>query len=186
MEKEKGQLQQGPGYNAVGILLILFGVLFFAGQLFNFDFTQYGWPLVIIVPGVLVLLAGLLAEQQGEGVLVTLGSVATAVGLILFFQNSSGLWATWAYVWALIPAAVGLGQILHGLMHRHADNVEGGLRMLLIGLALFAGGAFFFEGIMDLNGFGFVPAWSTSLWPLLLIGAGILLLVQNFVRNRNA
>ena len=186
MEKEKVHLQRGPGYNAIGILLILFGVLFFAGQLFNFDITQFGWPFIIIVPGVLVLVAGLLAEERGEGVLLTLGSVATAVGLILFFQNSTGLWATWAYAWALIPASVGLGQLLHGLLHRHADNVQGGVRMLTIGLLLFAGGAFFFEGIMDLNGYGFAPGWGSSLWPLLLIGAGIVLLVQNFVRSRNA
>jgi hypothetical protein len=58
--------------------------------------------------------------------------------------------------------------------------------MLAIGLALFLIGAFFFEGLIGLSGFGLNLGWSISYWPLLLIGAGIILLIRSFFEGERA
>jgi hypothetical protein len=183
METKQENLRQGGGGTAIGILLILVGILFFAGQWFNFNISDYGWPFFIIVPGAVLLVAGLITNSRKEEPMLILGSIATTIGLILLFQNATDLWASWAYAWALIPASVGVGQIAHGLLHGNGKTVQTGTRLLTIGLALFAIGAFFFEGIIGINGFGFARSWLITLWPLFLIGAGVLLLGQNLLRG---
>ena len=75
------------------------------------------------------------------------GTVATTVGLVLLYQNSTGHWESWAYAWALVgPAASGLGMVLWGLRTGHAGQVRNGTWGLLGGLAMFVVGFLFFEG----------------------------------------
>jgi hypothetical protein len=179
MNTEHVRRVQGRGGEALGILLILFGILFFAGQWFDFDVGQYAWPFFVIVPGVLVLLAGLLSGGRDSGGLLPVGSAISAVGLILLFQSWTGLWATWAYAWALIPAAVGLGLLTHGLLHENPEGVRAGGRLLALMLGFFVVGAFFFELVIGLNGFGLRYAWAADYWPLLLVLGGLLLLARN-------
>jgi hypothetical protein len=181
----QGTSRHGRGNEAFGILLVLFGVVFLIAQWFNFDVGHYGWPLLVIVPGVLLLVSGMFVRASSGGVLVTLGSITTTVGLILFFQNTTDLWATWAYAWALIPAGVGLGQLVHGVLHGHSEGVRLGTRMLVTSLALFVAGAFFFELVVGISGFGFATRWGANLWPLLLIGLGALLLARSFMQGES-
>ena len=174
------------GNTVLGILLVLFGVLFFAGQWFDIDVGQYLWPFLIIVPGVLLLLGGLVSARGEGGAMLPVGSAVTTVGLILLFQTITTLWASWAYIWALIPAAVGLGLTAQGALHGDAEAAQSGPRLLTIGLVLFALGALFFEGIVGLNGFGLRFGWAANYWPLLLVGLGVLLLIRNFFGGEEA
>jgi hypothetical protein len=177
-------LEKGRASNVslvLGSILILLGIVFLVGQVFNISLGDYLWPFFIIVPGVLLFIFALsLAGGTGEGFAI-LGSIVTMVGLILFYQNTTGHWESWAYAWALIaPTAIGLGQMTYGLLKGRGEMVRSGSRAAAVGLGIFLVGGFFFELILGISGFGLGGLG----WPLLLIGLGVLLLVGNLLSVR--
>lgn len=163
-----------PPVAALGLILIVGGGVLLAAQLMDVDLGRVGWPFFVIAPGVVLLLAGL-ASSGGLGLTIA-GSIVTIVGLILLFQNATGLYATWAYAWALPgPFGSGLGIVLHGLVHRQPDTVRDGWWPLVTGLGLFAVGFVFFEGIIGLSGDRLdLPGWTLPA-VLILAGVGVLL-----------
>lgn len=175
--------RQDRGGLIFGGILIVLGVLFLAERAFGVQFGRFGWPLFVIVPGVLLLAASLAAGgREGSGLAVA-GAITTVVGLVLAFQNATGLWATWAYAWALVgPAATGLGLIFYGVLKGQRDLVTNGIRSLGSGLALFAAFGLFFEGVIGLSGEPFLLG--SELLPIALIGLGVVLLGWSLVRGR--
>ena len=166
-----------------GVVLILLGALFLAERFLDINLGKYGWPLFIVVPGVLLFLAGLAAPRREGAGLATAGGVVTAVGLVLAVQNATDAWATWAYAWALVaPGGAGLGLALYGLIRRMPDLVTAGLRSLGAGLGLFVGFGLFFEGVIGLSGDPFLVG--SDYLPIALIGVGLLLLVWGVLRGR--
>ena len=99
MTDERHRTGLEPPMVALGLILIVGGGALLVAQLMDVDFGRIGWPFFVIAPGVVLLLAGL-ASSGGLGLAIA-GSIVTMVGLILFFQNATGLYATWAYAWAL-------------------------------------------------------------------------------------
>jgi len=166
----------------LGIVLIALGGLFLADRVVGIDLAAAGWPLFVIVPGVLVFAWGLTTTgREGVGLAVG-GGITTVVGLILAVQNATGLWATWAYAWALVgPGGTGIGLIGYGLTHRDQGLVTNGLRSVGTSLALFVGFGLFFEGVIGLSG---PPFLSTDIGPFLLIGAGVAVLLAGMFRGR--
>jgi hypothetical protein len=176
-------LRQDRGGLIFGGILIVLGVLFLAERAFGVQFGRFGWPLFVIVPGVLLMAASLVAGgREGSGLAVA-GAITTVVGLVLAFQNATGLWATWAYAWALVgPGATGIGLIFYGVLKRQPDLVSTGIRSLGSGLALFAAFGLFFEGVIGLSGEPFLLG--SDLLPIALIGLGVVLLGWSLVRGR--
>lgn len=176
---------QGPGaiFIGLGVLLIVLGALFFAGQAIGFDLGRFGWPLFVIIPGLAVSGAGL-AVGGGTGERITpLGAGVSMVGLILFYQNVTDHFESWAYAWTLVfPAAIGLGQMVYGSLKRREGMVVTGRRLALIGAVLFLAGAFFFELVVGISGFGF--GLDRFALPLLLVILGMLLLAGGFLYRR--
>jgi hypothetical protein len=161
---------------AFGLVLILVGAAFLAVQLFPglqglFDVSQ-NWPLIIIGAGVLMLLLGAVSGAPGMAVPA---SIVAGIGGILFWQNATGNWESWSYVWALIPGFVGIGVILNGVLSGQArQGLQDGGRTILVSLVMFAiFGAFFGRELF--------AGW---VWPGLLILAGFLILLSNFIRPR--
>src|SRR5690348_13766190 len=110
MERSSGNqgIQANQGSQAAtvgGIVLVGLGVLFLVQQALGFDIGRFGWPLFLILPGLAFLAAFALGPRGAAGMAVP-GYVLTTIGLILAIQNTFGLWETWAYAWALIPASV--------------------------------------------------------------------------------
>ncbi|TMB84230.1 MAG: hypothetical protein E6J39_04475 [Chloroflexi bacterium] len=99
--------RRGSGGAAVlGALLIALGLIFLADQYWNLDLGRYGWPIYVIGLGLAGVLLGL-TQRNGSG-LTIFGSMATILGLILFYQNLTDHWDSWSYAWTLIaPGAVG-------------------------------------------------------------------------------
>jgi len=162
-----------------GLAFIFFGLLSLLGQLLHIDFLGLLWPFFIIVPGVVLFLAGLLASGRSGEPLAIIGSIITMVGAILLFQNLTGLWASWAYAWALIaPTSIGLGLLLWGAVKGQQDKVKEGLSLAGVGLAMFLLAGAFFELVVGVSGFGLGPL----ALPLLLIGLGVILILVNLVR----
>ncbi len=171
------------GTIVVGIVLILLGALFLLENALDLDIGRFGWPLFVIVPGVILLVAGLAAgPTEGPGMAIG-GGITTTVGLILAVQNVTGLWATWAYAWALVgPGGTGLGLIAYGLARGDRGHLTNGLRSLGVGIALFAAFGLFFEGIIGLTGEPFLA--SSDLLPIVLIGFGVVLVGASLLRGR--
>ena len=43
------------------------------------------------------------------------GTIVTTIGFLLLYQDSTGHWESWAYAWALLTLAAGLGTLIYGL-----------------------------------------------------------------------
>lgn len=175
-------LPRGRG-QLLGVFLIALGALFLAGQmfdfdlgtLFNFDWADVSWPLYIIIPGLVLIFLGI-ASGRASSALTILGSLLVLTGLLLAYMEESGAFSAWAYAWALIfPTSIGVGQVLHGYFHHQQDMLNSGVRLALVGLALFVIGLSFFEGTIGLNSVE-NRMLSKLVGPVLLIGLGVYLL----------
>jgi hypothetical protein len=157
---------------AGGLVLVLLGALFLAVQWVPGLQLWFSWPLIIIGIGVLLLIVGLLT---GVPAMAIPACIVGGIGGLLYWQNATGNWESWAYAWALIPGFVGVGMVLSGLLGGDTrQTVRGGAWLILISLVLFAVFASFF-GALGLVG---------SYWPVLLIGLGLLVLAQSLFRSR--
>jgi hypothetical protein len=157
----------------IGIVLVALGALFLVGRFVDLGATL--WPFFVMAPGIALLAWAFLGGKSSTGLAIP-GSIVTTVGLILFAQNMTGRFDTWAYAWGLIVASVGVGTWLHGVLGDREKETHDGIRTLTIGLALFAAFGVFFEFIIGLGG---RPGWLGN-WvvPLLLIAAGVALLYR--------
>jgi hypothetical protein len=160
---------------AGGIILILLGLLFLAGQ-FNLlswagDLT---WPLILVGIGAAMLIIGLLVGEPGMAVPAC---VVAGIGGILYWQNETGQWETWAYVWTLIPGFVGIGTILAGLFEWKWETIRGGIWLLAISAILFAIFSSIFAPMF--GGTSLLGQW----WPLLVILLGIMTLLEAVTRS---
>jgi hypothetical protein len=134
---------------------------------------EAGWPFFVIVPGLLLLGAAFLVPKpRGLGFAVA-GSIVTTVGLILLVQNATGLYETWAWVWALIPTAAGLGLFGYGLFADEPAARSVGTRLAAIGTVLLIVGAWFFNPILI---GGQPPITLDGAWPVALVVAGAVIL----------
>jgi hypothetical protein len=162
---------------AVAIFLILIGSWFLAIQLYPvlraFAYGVGTWPVSIVGAGALLALLGLLFWVPG---MMIPAAIVAGTGGLLYWQNATGNWASWAYAWALIPGFSGVGTLLSGLLQRRWGVVRAGGWMLLYSLVLFAVFGSF------LGGWGLIGQF----WPLLLILLGLVVLSQSFLRQRAA
>jgi hypothetical protein len=163
-----------------GVLLVGVGALLLLMRVTDISLGGDAWPLWIVIPGIACLVASFaLPQRQGIGLAVA-GAIITTVGLILWVQETFDAYATWAYAWALVaPTAAGVGTFLYGAVKGDGDLVRDGLRSTVVGLALFAGFALFFEGVLGLS--GEPVAALGDVVPFAVIGLGALLVVASVV-----
>lgn len=182
---------RGAAGPIAGALLVLLGAVVLLVQYLPHslpmpDLGPYGWPLLVVAPGLLLMAAGL--TRRSVAVLSIPGSIVATTGLLLLVQNTFGLFATWAYAWTLVAVvAPGIGLLLMGRVAERPRLRAAGGRLIAVGGALFAAGAVFFEGILRLSGFDFGSVFGTPL-AALLIAAGIVLVAWNriFTEGREA
>jgi drug/metabolite transporter superfamily protein YnfA len=175
------KVQPQGSSTAIGALLIVLGIFLLIAQQIDFDLGRYGWPFFIIVPGVVLFgLALAIGGGAGEG-LTVFGSIVTMTGVLLFYQNSSNHFESWAYAWALVaPTSIGIGQIIYGTVKNQAHIVKTGRNLAAIGAGIFLVGAIFFELVIGISG----HSLSGLGWAMLLIGLGVILLLSNFLPTR--
>ena len=154
----------------VGIILILVGALLFVMQLYPSLSNWITWPMIILGIGVLFLISSVVSSN---GDLAIPGMINTGIGAILFYQNMTGDWDSWSYVWALIPACVGMGILLSNVIN-HTSIDRSGIYLAIISLAAFA--AFFLAERYHIG--------KDLLWPAVIILVGILVIVRNIGRGR--
>lgn len=163
------------GNLVVALVLIGLGALFLLGQFFKFNFWSFAWPMFIIVPGLLFFVGMVLGGKSAGGLAIP-GSIVTMVGLILLYQNTFNHWESWAYAWALIfPTSVGIGLMIQGTWSNKPDLLRSGRQMFSVGIIIFVVAAAFFELVIGISGRGSIASY---VWPVLLIGLGIYLLLR--------
>ena len=170
MEREKRSGLAG------GLVLILLGGLFLALQvvpgLRALLRIEFSWPWIIIGVGLFMLVLGLFLGAPG---LAVPACILGGVGGLLYYQNLTGNWASWAYAWTLFPGFVGLGIVLAGLAGdemRH--SIRAGLWLIFISLVLF----FVFGSVF--GGLGVLGPY----WPVLLVLLGLAELVRSMLGRR--
>ncbi|MFZ5919469.1 MAG: hypothetical protein ACOYY3_00275 [Chloroflexota bacterium] len=161
---------------ALGILLLLFGAGMIAvrqvPELQTWFDTYYDWPFGVIGAGAIIFVIGLLVGAPGMAVPA---SIVAGIGGILYYQNATGDWGSWSYMWSLIPGFVGVGSILAGLLGESTrTNLKHGLNLLVISAFLFLIFGSFLGGWALLGDFG--PA-------ILLILLGIYVIVRGLIRS---
>jgi hypothetical protein len=152
-------------------LLIILGGFFLLGQVFRFNFFGSLWPFLIIAPGLAFLYAAINGDKRTVGLAVP-GAIITGVGGILLYQNTTGHWESWAYVWILIPVFLGLSLMYMGRRTDNQREIATGRGFVKFGLMAFVGFWLLFE-MFIFNGMGGIGRY---LIPALLIGVGIYLL----------
>jgi hypothetical protein len=159
----------------LGGILIVLGVVFFAGQQLNIDVSEAAWPLYVIAPGLALAALGL-TQRRGSGLTIA-GSIVTMVGLVLLYQNATDHWESWAYAWALVgPGGSGIGMLLYGTRSGDSKMARDGFFAILTAVGLFAAGLVFFEGILGISGERLpLPEWAL---PVAVIVIGVLVLVR--------
>jgi hypothetical protein len=156
-----------------GLVLIVIGLLILTIQLLPGVQVVFSWPWIIIGGGLLLFLIG---AATGVPALAVPACIIGGIGGILYYQNATGDWDSWAYIWTLIPGFVGLGVVLAGLPGGgdRSEAVRAGGLLILISLVLFSVFGSFFGAL------GLVGAY----WPVLLILLGLVLLLAPLLRGR--
>jgi multisubunit Na+/H+ antiporter MnhC subunit len=157
-----------------GVVLIALGLLSLLGQIFRgFPFWSYLWPLVLIGFGGLFFV-GMFAGGKSFAGLAIPGTIIAGLGLMMFFQNLTGYWESWAYSWTIILVLVGLGIFIMGLYSEDLHRRQAGLRVIKVGAILFVIFGGFFELIFNaFRPFGI----QQYIFPLLLVGLGVYLVL---------
>ncbi|HEX6033081.1 MAG TPA: hypothetical protein VFY83_01560 [Anaerolineales bacterium] len=160
----------------LGILLILFGAWLVISRqvpaVQEWLGDNFTWPVGIIAAGLVVFLIGLLTGSPGMAVPA---SILAGIGGILYYQNQTGEYDSWSYMWALIPGFVGVGTILAGLLGENTRrNLTHGSNLIVISAVLFLLFASFFGGLSILGDYGAA---------VILILLGLYVLIRGFVRG---
>jgi len=134
------------------------------------------WPLFVMIPG-LVFLGAAAKGGRSTAAFAIPGMLISGTGLLLLVQNLTGYWSSWSYAWTLYGVFLGMGFAMMGrLMGDSAVESMGRVFILVGGIAFLVFGAFM-EAVMGFGGLG-------TLWPLVLIGAGLFLLARPFTLRR--
>ncbi len=161
------------GTMAIGLALVVLGVLFFVQQFFHLVFWQFTLPLLIIAVGA-VCLAGIAVRGREVGWLAVPGSMFVVLGLVLLFQVVADYWASWAYAWALVaPGATGLGLAIWGRLTGRPVLMQIGAVLALAGLFIFVVFGGFFELVFGILGYT-TPGRFIVPVALILVGFGLL------------
>jgi hypothetical protein len=160
----------------LGILLVLAGLIFLLlnvmPQLKDLINVDYSWPLIIMAVGAGLLLLGLIV---GAADMAVPAFIVAGIGGILYYQNMTGDWQSWSYLWTFIPGFSGLGMLVAWLFgSRGKNNVRSALDAIGTSLVLFViFGAIF--GVFEILG---------PYWPILLIAAGLLIFLRSLLRRK--
>lgn len=169
-------MKQNRSNLALGIILLIVGGWLLVTRqvpaLQEWMESNFTWPMWTIGAGILVLLIGLITNAPGMAVPA---SIIAGIGGILYYQDQTGDFASWSYMWALIPGFVGVGSILAGLLGEATRrNLGHGLRLIVTSAVLFLIFATFFGGLSILGEYGL---------PVLLILLGVYVLARGFLRE---
>lgn len=157
-----------------GLILILLGAWFLAVQFvpqLNL-WAKGNWSLSIIGLGVIFLLVSVLTKARGFSIPAF---IVGGIGGILYYQNVTGDWDSWAYVWTLIPGFVGLGLLFFSLQTRERGSRRAGFILVFLSVIFF----------VVFGSFLGAPREIIRYWPILLVIAGLWSISKSLFDNHN-
>jgi len=165
--------KQGRSQLALGVLLILLGAWFLLDRTvpaFHGFFEQYTeWPVNLLLIGGVIFILGLVLGSPGLSVPA---AIVAGIGGIFYYQEATGNYESWSYMWALIPGFVGLGSVLAGLLGDNtAHNLKRGMNLMVVSAVLFLVFSAFLGGWDILGNYG--PAILLILLGLWVLGSGL-------------
>jgi len=152
-----------------GTLLIIFGLLALAGNLFRSVDWGFLWPFVIIGIGILFFAAMFAGGKSASGFAIP-GSIVGGIGLVLLYQNLANHWESMSYFWTFIIFFVGAGIYIMGWYGGDASQKKSGTGGMKVGLILFVIFGTFFEMIFS--------SFDNLLFPILLILLGAYMILS--------
>ena len=163
----------------LGLLLIVVAGWLIATRikpdLANILHLTFEWPMWVMFAGAALLVIGLLV---GEPDMAVPASIVAGIGGILYYQNATSHWESWAYMWTLIPGFVGVGKILSGIIGGDfMACLKEGLKLLFTSAILFTIFTIFNAWTIFGSYSGYVPI-------ALLFILGILLIVRGIMRHK--
>ncbi|MBE3133256.1 MAG: hypothetical protein IMZ55_07265 [Acidobacteria bacterium] len=161
----------------VGTLLIVLGVFFLVTRIVPNILAPFSWPWIVIGVGAAFMIAALVSWTPG---LTVPACIIGGIGGILLWQNSSGLWGTWSYAWALIPGFVGVGVFISEVMEGRPLKglIDGGTPIVVSAILFFVFGSLLGRHV---GGFPEIGNW----WAVGLILIGVLVVLRPLVGRRN-
>ena len=155
-----------------GMPVLMTGILLFVCSLTGqWQWWAFLWPLEVIGVALGFVMAAIFLRVVW---LMIPASIVGLTGLVLQFCAATGLWASWAVLWTVVPFSVGLPLLLIG-MAKKSDGVK------LAGIILcgFAGLAF-----AAMSSILVTSLWITRLiGPVIVLALGVLLVVSALVRG---
>ncbi len=161
------------GSIVAGTILIVIGAVFLAINVLHIDFGKI-WPIIFFIIAAGFYLPVLLMPHDRKNLagLLIPGTILAGLGVIFFYNTLSDDWGSWAYIWTLIPASVGLGLLLAARVGDWGgDTRHVGFWMFIISTAVCLILAAFFGG----GNAGLIGA-------IFLIGLGLYLLIRSIRR----
>ncbi|MBE3118502.1 MAG: hypothetical protein IMZ50_07085 [Candidatus Atribacteria bacterium] len=164
----------------LGLLLILVASWLIATRikpdLANILHLTFEWPMWVMFAGAVILVIGLLV---GAPDMAIPACIVAGIGGILYYQNATNNWESWAYMWTLIPGFVGAGKILSGIIGGgFMACLREGLKLLLTCAILFTIFATIF------NAWTIFGSYSAYVPIALLFVLGIWLIVRGIMRQK--
>lgn len=157
----------------VGWLWLISGIVLAAGTYYWVYFLPetFSWAWVILGLGLQFIVVSALSAVPGLSIP---GVILAVIGAILFWQQRSGDWASWSYIWSLIITGVGLSFMVAYLIGlRSRPLLWVGVYFVAISLLFFFVFGAFFGGSSALLRY----------WPGLFILLGLVILVAGFRRK---
>ncbi len=155
----------------LGLVLILIGVFFLVVEyvpgLKSALTLRFSWPLIVIGVGVFLAVVGVATLTPDMAIPAC---IVAGIGGILYYQNLSGDWESWAYLWTLIPGFVGVGMLIASAFRPGAS----GRRRAVAALSQILSSVFLFTVFGSFLG---GPSWLGRYWPVALILLGLWVLL---------
>lgn len=148
-------------------ILVTGGILLAESMLDYWEIWVIAWPLEVIAVGIGFLLAAIFIRVIW---LLIPSLIITFVGGALAFTTLTGLWSTWAFLWTVVPLALGLAFVIIGL-----NEQKTAITIVGAGLAGFAG-VIFASLSVSISGWDFL----NLLAPGFVILIGLLIFATSF------
>jgi hypothetical protein len=146
------------------------GILLYASVLDAWHAWEWLWPLEVLAVAAGFLLAAVYMRAIW---LLFPAIVVGANGALLQFCAVTGMWESWAVLWAIEPLSVGLAFLLINVRQRARGLFIAGLILCVVAAASLMGMTAVFPGRLLVNALG----------PAILVLAGVLMLVHGLVRR---
>ena len=144
-------VSKSKGNRGVGLGLLGLGLFFLLATIFG-GVMSLTWPFFVLAPGLFLFYMVRHFGKKAAGLVIP-ASIISMVGLLLFYQNLTNHWESWAYAWSLVvPTALGIGISVYGDLNRDEKTIERGENIAKVGLGMFFAGLVFFELLLNLGG----------------------------------